>query len=216
MIFLHLDNFRKHLWEYITCFLKKGQRGNTLLLKWYTKVRREMDKYGCSPENFPGVVIRGGLWAGKEKISLVFWGSGSKAGNYLKILKFELFPIFHEEIQGVRQKFQVRFGLGWSWFLKINILNNRYKLLCIYIHILPQVLLNTLLNIKLWSLGGLKQKLTSTLGTNGINLEKSKTRQKVAFECAASTISEHHGGFVGNGSIIWVSQKLFKSRYLKE
>ena len=79
-----------------------------------SKVRREMDKYGCSPENYLGVVIWGGLWAGKEKVSFGFWGLDSKVGNHLKILKLKPFSIFHEEIQGVGSKFQVRFGLGWS------------------------------------------------------------------------------------------------------
>ena len=66
------------------------------------------------PENYLEVVLWGGLWAGKEEISFDFWGLDSKVGNHLKIQKLKAFSILHEEIQDVRQKFQVRFGLGWS------------------------------------------------------------------------------------------------------
>lgn len=71
-------------------------------------MRREINKYGSSAENHPGVENMQWALGKKERILFVFLGPDSEAGRYLKVLEAELFPEFHEEIQGVRQKLQVR------------------------------------------------------------------------------------------------------------
>ena len=118
-----------------------------------SKVRREMDKYGCSPENYLGIVIWGGLWAGKEKGFLWFLGSGFQGGKPSKDSKAEAILRIPWRNSRCWAEIPGQVWTGLELILKkkkkINILNNRCKLLCIYIHILPQVPLNTLLNIKL-------------------------------------------------------------------
>lgn len=86
------------------------RRDKVIINNMYTKVRWEINKYGSSAENHPGAENMQWVLGEKERI-LVFLEPDSEAGRCLKGLEAELFPKFHEETQGVRQTFQVRFEL---------------------------------------------------------------------------------------------------------
>lgn len=156
-------------------------------------MRREINKYGSFAENHPAVENM--QWAlGERGFLLFFWGLILKQKDIWRFWRLSFSLNSMKKFKELGRNFKL------GWFLKTAILNNWCKLLHFF-HIFPKLFLNIILRL----LGQIASPWRSQLQD-----------KRWLVSVLATITSGDQEGFIQNENIIWVSQKLFEARYLKE